>query len=587
MLRRSLLYFAGLVPLFGQIDLSGVWMPRYHEDQQDRVPGPELGDYLGLPINDAGRLSALSWDASRLTLPEEQCRVHSATYIFHGPMAFRSWEEKDPQTQQLIAIKEYTGTYQQTRTIWMDGRPHPPPYALHTWMGFSTGKWEGRVLTVTTTHIKQDWIRRNGVPQSDRTTMTEHFLRHGDYLTHVTIIDDPVNLAEPLIRTEDFVLELEYRGSWLYPCEPVAEIASRNKRDVAMHQPGENPFVKEFQTRHHVSEQAAMGGPESIYPEYRAKLSGQAAAALSRPAPRVAQRARMTEDGEIHVQPVQGNISMLVGPAGNSVVQVGSQGVLVVDTMTAALSERLLAALGKLSEQKIQYIINTSADPAHIGGNQALRKAGITVVDANAPGSFMPTDEASGAAILAHDNVLKRMSAPASGFPQAAWPTSTLEGEDEKSLFFNGEAIRILPHPAANSDSSVTVFFRRSDVISTGDIFSTTGYPVIDVAHGGSVGGIIDALNRIIDLAVPAYAEEGGTLIIPGHGRLCDRSDVVVYRDMLAIVRGRIAAMKKKGYTLEQVQAARPTMDYDPLYGSEEGPWTTAMFVEAVYRSIM
>jgi hypothetical protein len=207
-------------------------------------------------------------------------------------------------------------------------------------------------------------------------------------------------------------------------------------------------------------------------------------------------------------------------------------------------------------------------------------------MDANAPGSFLPTDEASGAAIIAHDNVLQRLSKPASGFPFGAWPTSTLLGEDEKSMFFNAEAIRIIPHPAATTDGDVTVFFRRSDVIATGGIFSTNSYPVIDRARGGSVAGVVDGLNRIIDLAVPAYAEEGGTLIIPGRGRLCDRSDVVVYRDMLSIVAARIAAMKQKGYTLDQVQAARPTMDYDPLYGSETGSWTTPMFVEAVYRSV-
>src|SRR5215472_13832800 len=175
---------------FAQILLSGEWSPQFHEDQAERLPGPDLGDYLGLPINDAARLRAESWNASRLTLQEQQCRVHVSPYIYRGPNNLRIWEEKDPETQQVIAIKNYISTYSQTRTVWMDGRPHPPDYAPHTWMGFSTGKWEGDILTVYTTHIKQGWIRRNGLPQSDRATMMEHFIRHGDLLTHVSIVND-------------------------------------------------------------------------------------------------------------------------------------------------------------------------------------------------------------------------------------------------------------------------------------------------------------------------------------------------------------------------------------------------------------
>ena len=155
---------------------------RSHEDDQDRGPGPDLGDYTGLPINDAARLFAESWDASRLTLQEHQCRVHVAPYIFHGPLRLRIWEEKDPETQQVVAIKNYISTYEQTRTIWMDGRPHPSAFAPHTFMGFSTGVWDGDTLTVTTTHLKQGWLRRNGVPESDQTTVVEHFIRHGAVL---------------------------------------------------------------------------------------------------------------------------------------------------------------------------------------------------------------------------------------------------------------------------------------------------------------------------------------------------------------------------------------------------------------------
>jgi cyclase len=189
-------------------------------------------------------------------------------------------------------------------------------------------------------------------------------------------------------------------------------------------------------------------------------------------------------------------------------------------------------------------------------------------------------DAAEGAQIIAHDNVLKRMSKR----PSSAWPTSTYLGE-QKKLFFNGEGIEILHQPAAHSDGDSIVFFRRSDVISTGDLFTTTSYPVIDIAAGGSIQGVIDGLNRLVDMIIPVYGQEGGTLVIPGHGRLSDLGDVINCREMTIIIRDRVQDMIKKGMTLEQVKAARPTRDYDPLYGSAPG-WTTDMFVDAVYKSL-
>ena len=206
---------------FAQMDMTGAWAPRLQEDFLERIPGPELGDYLGLPITDGARQWALSWDPSRLTLPEHQCQVHVAPYIYRGPMQVRIWEERDPDTQQLIAIKHYISTFEQTRTIWMDGRPHPPDYAAHTWEGFSTGRFEGDMLSVTTTHIKQGWVRRNGLPESDRATLSEHFIRHGTNLTHISIVTDPVYLTEPLIKTQDFTLIERTQfgvGAWLWPC---------------------------------------------------------------------------------------------------------------------------------------------------------------------------------------------------------------------------------------------------------------------------------------------------------------------------------------------------------------------------------
>jgi hypothetical protein len=200
--------------------------------------------------------------------------------MYRGPLLLRIWEERDPRTQELIAIRQYISNYEQNRTIYMDGRPHPPDYAPHTWMGFSTGRWEGNILTVTTTHIKQGWHRRNGLPSSDRITLVEHFIRHDDHLTHVTVVTDPLYLTEPLIKSQDFTHTASEEGigtggittGWLYPCEYVEEILGRSPDAVPSYMPGENPFVSEFAGRHKVPVAAAMGGAETTYPEYRKQL---------------------------------------------------------------------------------------------------------------------------------------------------------------------------------------------------------------------------------------------------------------------------------------------------------------------------
>jgi glyoxylase-like metal-dependent hydrolase (beta-lactamase superfamily II) len=565
-----------------QIILSGNWIPyRTHEDEQDRGPGPDLGDYLGLPINDAARLFAESWDASRLTLQEHQCRVHIAPYIYHGPLNLRIWEEKDPETQQIIAIKNYISTYEQTRTIWMDGRPHPSDYAPHTFMGFSTGNWDAVGLTVTTTHLKQGWLRRNGVPESDQATMIEHFVRHDKIMTHVAIISDPVYLAEPLVRTTDFAIAVEDNASWLWPCEYVEEISGRPKGDVPHYLPGENPFIQEFLDRTGVPAQAAKGGPETIYPDYQLKLQANRAEAASvAEAARVSQ-ARNPDDGQIQLLQVQGNVYLLAGGGGNVIVQVGQSGALMVDSKSPPLTERLLTEIRKISvnSKPVRYVLNTSADADHIGGNESLAKAlgsSTSWEIINTPGATQTAVQ-----IIAHDNVLHRMTK----LPSAAWPTETFIGR-EKELYFNGEPVLMYHVPAAHSDGDSIVFFRRSEVIATGDIMRTDGYPVIDLQKGGSVQGVIDGLNLVLDLAVPAHHEEGGTYVVPGHGRICDEFDVVEYRDMVTIIRDRVRAMIKKGMTLAQVKAARPTRDYDSRYGADTGPWTTAMFVEALYQDL-
>jgi hypothetical protein len=262
-------------PAAAQVSLAGDWASLFHEDQPERAPGPELGDYLGLPISDAARRYADAWDSGRLTIPEHQCRAHVAPYILRGPAGgVRIWEEKDPTTQAVVAIKMFINTYAQTRTFWMDGRPHPSESAPLTWQGFSTGQWEGNQLVVTTTHVKQGWVRRNGLPMSPKAVHTERFIRHGDRLVHTGFLQDPVYLAEPLVKTEDFVrltnVAPNLYQNWL-SCQPDEEI-DREKGVVPHYLPGTNPNLQEFASRHRLPFEATRGGPETMYPEYMDKL---------------------------------------------------------------------------------------------------------------------------------------------------------------------------------------------------------------------------------------------------------------------------------------------------------------------------
>lgn len=270
-------------PASAQVSLAGDWGSFFHEDQPERAPGPELGDYLGLPVNEAARHYADAWSGARLTLPEHQCRAHVAPYALRGPAAgVRIWEEKDETTQEIVAIKIFINTYAQTRTIWMDGRPHPSDNAPLTWQGFSTGRWEGNQLVVTTTHIKHGWVRRNGLPMSTHAVATERFIRHGDRMTNIVYLEDPVFLAEPLIKSQDFnrltnVAPNLYQN-WL-SCQPDDEIA-RPKGVVPHNLPGTNPYLTEFAARHRIPVDATRGGPETMYPEYMDKLK-----AMPTPAP--------------------------------------------------------------------------------------------------------------------------------------------------------------------------------------------------------------------------------------------------------------------------------------------------------------
>jgi glyoxylase-like metal-dependent hydrolase (beta-lactamase superfamily II) len=283
---------------------------------------------------------------------------------------------------------------------------------------------------------------------------------------------------------------------------------------------------------------------------------------------------------------VQPNVWMIAGAGGNTTIQVGDEGVLVVDTQFAQVADKLLAEINRISGNKpIRYVVNTHVHPDHLGGNERFRRAGNAIVSGNVAQDLQGNN---GAAIFAHENVLFRLSKPAGNAPPAsaaALPTDTFFGERDE-ISFNGEAVELLHQPAAHTDGDVIVFFRRSDVIATGDVYINTGYPLIDLAQGGTINGIVAALNRIIELTVPHDKQEGGTMVIPGHGRIGDEADVVEYRDMITIIRDRIREMIKKGMTLQQVKSAAPTSDYDGRYGATSGFWTTDTFVEAAYRTL-
>ncbi len=259
------------IPATAQMDLSGEWGQKVQEDAIERTDGPRLGDYTGLPINDRARAQADTFDAGKWAQREHQCEPHPADYAFRGPGSMRVWPDIDPLTQQVTAWHTAVMWMNPQRTIWMDGRPHPNEYAPHTWSGFSTGVWIADMLKVETTHLKEGWLRRNGLPRSEKATMTEYFLRHGDYLTVVTIVHDPIFLTEPLVRTSNWALNPGYAPS---PQSCVASEQIDKPEDwVPNHLPGTNPWLEEFGIKYRVPFAAARGGAETMYPEYQKKLS--------------------------------------------------------------------------------------------------------------------------------------------------------------------------------------------------------------------------------------------------------------------------------------------------------------------------
>jgi cyclase len=295
----------------------------------------------------------------------------------------------------------------------------------------------------------------------------------------------------------------------------------------------------------------------------------------------------------IEVVKLQPDFYMLAGAGGNIAMHVGTDGVVLVDTGSEDAADRVLAVIRTLTDRPIRYIINTSADADHVGGNLQISAAGQPIHQAGAlmaATAFVPRSP-----ILAEERVLTRMSAPTGAqppFPVGAWPTTTYSAqaaETQRNIFINGQGIQVFHQPSAHSDGDSIVHFRRSDVLVLGDIMDMTAFPVIDAARGGSIQGVIDTLNRAVLMAIPPLPmvwQSGGTLIIPGHGRVCVTEDIVFYRDMVTIVRDRVQALVAKGMTLAQIQEANPAAGYTRRYGASSGRSTTARFVEAIYMTL-
>ena len=603
-------------------DIAGEWVLEGNEDRGavgSVQPSPD--DYLGIPFNDAGRQRSDTTAESLWGMAQFQCRPHSAPHQWRGLGGARILSELDPLGRN---VRAYHIQFWRSldRPIYMDGRPHPPAWAPHSWSGFSTGEWVGNTLVVQTTHLKDGFLRRGGPQTSDMLTMTEFFTRHDDMLAIVQVTDDPLYMDEPFVQSTTYLYDPTTRVN-AESCNAgtFAESGGVNPHFVPHHLPGREPFISEWlPSEDWIPFDAIRGGVKTIYPEYRATLDGSVdVASLSVPSSptvlpadeRVA--AQSPEDGEIHVLPVQGNIYMVMANGRNFTVSVGADGVMLVNTGPADMTDRIQETIAELVNdlsrpstlgcfgmncpgtpsgwtspytnavisspappRPLRYILNTSAAPHNVGGNAALAATGI--------------GRRGSAAIIAHENVLIAMSA-GEGEPWArdreAWPTESFYSDIYKmTAYFNGEAVIVYHEPAANTDGDSIVFFRHSEVISAGDIFSTVSYPRIDLDRGGSVQGVIAGLNHILDMAVAEYRSQGGTWIIPGRGRLSDTADVASYRNMVQIVTDRIQALIDRGMSLDEIQAARPTMDFDPRFGSDTGDWTTGMFVEAVYRSL-
>lgn len=599
------------------VDLTGTWRWLHQEDAYEigQGPGADPGQYSGLPLNDAARMRADTYSEEWVsTSPLLQCRPRSVTYQPLGLDPMRIDQFVDPLNRQLLA---YRVSYEKTpgeRMIWLDDRSRPSPYAKHSWEGFSLGKFKGDTLEINVTHIKESYVRRNGVPTSFRAAVFEQVSLDEPFLTWVITVMDPDYLTEPLVKSATYIraptLQLPQ-----YPCQVLDERPPGAEYRVPHYLLGQNPYLTEDAMKYRMPVEALRGGAEKNYPEWRAtarKLSPPAGeakltAVYNDASTRVAERAgaqarRAPSYDKVDWLHAAGNVYMVGGAGGNVAVSAGGDGIFLVDSGAAEASPHVLQAIERIAEVSrsrevsdsaspfgdtwqathsfrapvIRMIINTNDDPDHVGGNANVRKSPFFR-------GFGPEGGGAALPIVAHTQVQQRMTDRKD--PELAIPTSTFSSETfTLHRFLNAQAIQIFHMPNAITDGDSVVLFRRSDVIAAGDIYSSENYPPIDLARGGSIAGEIDALNRLVDMCVTEFMSQGGTLVIPGHGWLSDAGDVGLYRDMIIIIRDRIQNMIDKGMTLEQVRAAKPTMDYDPEFGRQPG--VAGRFVEAVYRSL-
>jgi len=579
-MKRAILVLLVLLPvsrLLAQVDFAGEWdHPGLfgHEDFNDRGQGPEVGDFLGLPLNAAGMRKAESYSGSWLSVPEHQCTPHPAAYQTWGPNTLIVNKEYDRVRRVVEAIR-LDGTYGLDRIVWMDGRPHPPAEALHTFTGFSTGHWAGDTLVVDTSHMKPGWLRRNGTPTSERARMIEYFTRYDDYLMVTTIVDDPVYFSEPFIRTTEYettkrpypIIGFPFArndGPIFYKCFP-AEETTADKYYVPHYEPGENELLDEFSEKYSVPRWAMAAGSASMYPEFAARLAPGGNANVRADAPADTPRAPAAEG--LRSMHVKGKVWAIWGAGGTVTAQIGDEGVLVVDTGTGEMAPEVREEIRRIAgERPVRYVITTHFHDDHTGGNVVI--------------SGEPVQRA---AIIAHENVGLRLVE--AGAEAGRLVMDTYFGES-KAIYFNGEAIEIIHVPAAHTDGDSLGFFRGSDVVSAGGVISTTSFPQFVAGEGGTVNGLIAALNRILDITVAETRGQGGTIVIPGHGRLYDEADVAEYRDMLTIIRDRVQTAVDAGSSFAALRRSEPALDYAGVFGAASGPWTTDAFIEAVYRNL-